>query len=532
MAGRQRRSKYAPLEVGGPAAEPGGAGAARLPWAKVLCVYVITFGDLVSLQIFAPFMPEMVRVRFGLGEADAAVAVGVVQSTFNVFNFGGALLFGYASDHLGRKQLIQGGLCLTAGVTLALPFCRALWQVVAVRAVAGLFSATFALSKASLADLTRPLSASAEAHAAVAAAAAAAGGASRPRDHRRALAFAYHGAVAGLSRAFSSAIGGVATGAPFPGLVDEPYFVPCLVSAAMLGVGLVASGFLPETRGQAPEEKLSLGNLRRGLAAVAQDTRLVRLFACNALNHAGNGGLLTAGVLFLTLPVDHGGQGMSVYEAGMTFMAFGLFAVAFQLACFPVLNRWLAPRSFYLVGCASLASGVFLTPVTAIHVLRRPADFGELDRRTMAFLAAGWTLIAITAIVLCAVGFMACLPVLNTIIANQTRDDAQGFVSGLSTATGFLARSAGPVGAGALIAWGVTAGAGAWPCYLATGCAYVACAAIALTLTHPEDDRAAHYVAPSDAYPDLASSGDDDDQEDDDQEDDEDEDDEDEDEGV
>ena len=472
-----------PLEVedapgdgdqGAPSPPPG------LPWAKVLCVYVITFGDLVSLQIFAPFMPEMARTRFGLGEADAAVAVGVVQSTFNVFNFGGALLFGYVSDHLGRKELIQCGLLLTVGVTLGLPFCRRLWQVILVRAVAGLFSATFALSKASLADLTRPLGPQS---------------AGQGRDHRRALAFAYHGAVAGLSRAFSSGIGGVATGVGFPGLSDEPYFVPCLIAAVTLGVGLIASAFLPETASTAPEEKLSLGNLRKGLAAVGQDPFLKRALACNAINHAGNGGLLTAGVLFLTLSEAKGGHGMSVYMAGMTFMAFGLFAVAFQVVCFPVINRWLRPRKFYLLGCACLATGVFLTPLTAMPVLKNPSHYGAaLGSHTVALLAAAWVLVAMATISLCGIGFMACLPVLNTIVANQTRDDQQGLVTGLSTATGFLARSAGPFGAGALIAWGVASGVGVWPCYLATSSAYLACFAIAYTLVPSDQATRAQYV--------------------------------------
>src|SRR5438477_8996428 len=222
----------------------GQAGTVRAPMHAVL--FITVFLDLVGFGIIIPFLAYYVE-SFG---ARAAV-VGLLMSSYSLAQFVFAPVWGRVADRVGRRPILLLGLLgSVAGYTL-FGLAGTLSLLFVGRILMGIFGATIPTAQAAVADVTRP------------------------EDRARGMGLI--GAAIGLGFILGPALGGVLSnlsGVIHAPLFDRnPYALPCLASAALAALNLIAAAFfLPESlarerRGAGAGERYSrIGLLSRGLA--------------------------------------------------------------------------------------------------------------------------------------------------------------------------------------------------------------------------------------------------------------------------
>ncbi len=184
-------------------------------------LFVTVFIDLVGFGIIIPFLAYYVE-SFGA----RAATVGLLMSTYSVAQFVFAPMWGRISDRVGRRPILLLGLTgSVAGYTL-FGLAGTLWLLFVGRAAMGIFGATIPTAQAAVADVTSP--------------------------QDRAKGMGLIGAAIGLGFILGPALGGVLSnlsGAVHGRLFRQnPYALPCLASAALAALNLVAAAlFLPES---------------------------------------------------------------------------------------------------------------------------------------------------------------------------------------------------------------------------------------------------------------------------------------------
>jgi DHA1 family tetracycline resistance protein-like MFS transporter len=365
-------------------------------------LFVTVFIDLVGFGIIIPFLAYYVE-SFG---ARAAV-VGLLMSSYSLAQFLFAPVWGRVSDRVGRRPILLLGLLgSVAGFTL-FALAGTLSLLFAGRVLMGIFGATIPTAQAAVADVTAP------------------------EDRARGMGLI--GAAIGLGFILGPALGGVLSNLSsvlqLPLFQRNPYALPCLASAALAALNLVAAAFfLPESlprerRGTRTAERFSrIDQLSRSLA----DPRLRLLVLVYFLFMLGFTMMEATLTLFIERRVGAGDHALLVRRVGYLFGFIGIIQVALQGGLVGRLARVFGERKLLISGCS----------VTALSLAAMPA-------------AESWT-----AIYGCAFG-LACghglsQPSVASLISRASPPESQGGALGISQAAASLARVLGPAMGGAL----------------------------------------------------------------------------------
>jgi MFS family permease len=275
------------------------------------------------------------------------------------------------------------------------------------RVLMGIFGATIPTAQAAVADVTAP------------------------EDRARGMGLI--GAAIGLGFILGPALGGVLSnlsGAfPLELFQRNPYALPCLASAALAAVNLIAAAFFlpeslpPERRGAGTGERLSrLDRLVRSLT----DPRLRMLVLVYFLFMLGFTMMEATLTLFIERRIGGGNHAHLVRRVGYLFGFIGIIQVALQGGLVGRLARLFGERKLLLAGCS----------ITALSMAALPA-------------ASSWT-----GIYACSFGLACGLglsqPSIASLISRAAPADMQGGALGISQSAASFARVVGPAVGGAL----------------------------------------------------------------------------------
>ena len=365
-------------------------------------LFVTVFLDLVGFGIIIPFLAYYVE-SFG---ARAAI-VGLLMSSYSLAQFVFAPVWGRLSDRVGRRPILLLGLLgSVAGFTL-FGLASTLSMLFLGRALMGIFGATIPTAQAAVADVTAP------------------------EDRARGMGLI--GAAIGLGFILGPALGGLLSNLSsvlrLPLFERNPYALPCLASAALAALNLVAAAFfLPESlpagrRGSRIAERFSrLDQISRGLT----DPRMRRLLLTYFLFMLGFTMMEATLTLFIEGRIGAGDHAQLVRRVGYLFGFIGIIQVALQGGLVGRLARAFGERQLLIAGCS----------ITALSLAAMPA-------------ATSWA-----GIYGCAFG-LACghglsQPSITSLISRASPAESQGGALGISQSAASLARVLGPAMGGAL----------------------------------------------------------------------------------
>ena len=364
-------------------------------------LFVTVFLDLVGFGIIIPFLAYYVE-SFG---AHAAV-VGLLLSRYSRAQFVFAPLWGRISDRVGRRPILLLGLVgSVAGFTL-FGLADTLVLLFVGRVLMGIFGATIPTAQAAVADVTSP--------------------------QDRAKGMGLIGAAIGLGFILGPALGGVLSNLTsvvhHPLFERIPYALPCLASAALAALNLIAAALfmpesLPKERRGAPGSHLSrIQHLSRGLS----DRRLRLLVLVFFLFMLGFTMMEATLTLFIERRIGARDHAQLVRRVGYLFGFIGIIQVALQGGLVGRLARRFGEHKLLIAGCAVSA--------VALGALPAVASWGGIYG--CAFGLA------------CGLGLSQ--PSVASLISRAASADMQGGALGVSQSAASLARVLGPTIGGAL----------------------------------------------------------------------------------
>ncbi len=395
----------------------------------MLTLFLIVFVDLVGFGLIIPLLPF-----FGEHFGASPAMVGLLMASFSLTQFLAAPLWGWLSDHRGRRPVLLASLAGLACAYALLAFADSLALLFAARAFAGLMAGNIATAFAYVADITTPAN--------------------------RARGMGMIGAAFGLGFIFGPAIGGVLAGGD-PHAAD--YRTPALLAAALSALAFAMTlALLPESLP---------ATVRAGNRALPAPSRWRQFRA--ALGRPAVGRIIA--IAFLATFVFAGLEstfamwskrqfGWGPEQNGYLFAFVGTISALIQGGLIGRLARACGERALVISGAVLLACGMLMIPFAGTLALLVPA---------MTIAAAGFSLMS---------------PSLNTLLSLSVGNAVQGGTMGVSRSATTLARVLGPTAAGALF----SALGKDWPFYAGVAVmilVVIACGGLRADLTHASQDE-------------------------------------------
>lgn len=164
----------------------------------------------MGFGLAAPVMPKLVMTITGEDIAQASIWGGIGVFVYAIMQFIFSPIVGALSDRYGRRPILLLSLAAFAIDLLVLALVESLWGFLVIRAVSGIFAATFSTTNAYVADVTPP--------------------------EKRGQRFAIIGAAFGAGFVFGPAIGGL--------LSEIGLRVPFFAGAALAALNTVFGYFV------------------------------------------------------------------------------------------------------------------------------------------------------------------------------------------------------------------------------------------------------------------------------------------------
>jgi DHA1 family tetracycline resistance protein-like MFS transporter len=178
--------------------------------AAFVFLLLTAFINSMGIGLTTPVMPSLLIELTGGDISDAAYWGGIAVVSYAIMQFVFSPIVGALSDRFGRRPVLLLSLTAFAVDMLLLAVVERLWLFIVIRAVAGIFAATFSTTSAYVADVTPPA--------------------------RRGQRFAMIGAAFGAGFVFGPAIGGA--------LGDISTRLPFFAGSALAGVNAIFGAFV------------------------------------------------------------------------------------------------------------------------------------------------------------------------------------------------------------------------------------------------------------------------------------------------
>ncbi|KAI1078659.1 MFS general substrate transporter [Whalleya microplaca] len=120
----------------------------------LLC-YARLIEPIAFFSIF-PYINQMVQENGGLDDADVGFYSGLIESLFSLTQMAVMLIWGRASDRLGRKPILVFSLLGVSLATSLFGLARSVAQMIAFRCLAGLFAGTIVTIRTMIAEHSTP----------------------------------------------------------------------------------------------------------------------------------------------------------------------------------------------------------------------------------------------------------------------------------------------------------------------------------------------------------------------------------------
>jgi DHA1 family tetracycline resistance protein-like MFS transporter len=194
--------------------------------ARALAFILVTiFIDTVGFGIIIPVLPGLLMELLDGSLSTAALYGGALMFLFSGLQFLSAPVLGNLSDHFGRRPVLLGSLAAFSADFVVMGLSTTVGWLFFGRALSGIFSATYPVAAAYVADLTTP--------------------------EQRARSFGLMGAAWGLGFVVGPALGGL--------LGDANPRLPFFVAAGLAAVNVIYGYFiLPESLAPANRRPFSL----------------------------------------------------------------------------------------------------------------------------------------------------------------------------------------------------------------------------------------------------------------------------------
>ncbi|RDB23784.1 Protein ZINC INDUCED FACILITATOR-LIKE 1 [Hypsizygus marmoreus] len=378
-----------------------------LPKLQLLIIIFIQVAEPVTSTVIYPFVNDLVRA-LGITHGDekkTGYYVGLIESIFYAAEALTVLQWGRASDMIGRRPILLGGMLGLSLSMLGFGLSKSYWMLILSRCAQGAFNGNIGVTKSVMAEITDATNA--------------------PQ------AFSFLPVAWSIGSTLGPLVGGTLAGpverwpAAFGAMKffkDYPYFLPCIVATSVpLFAFLFAFLGLKETLPSAVERQSQIEALK--LLAEADEagspiptSRLLQPSICSTQSYGAttaNGSntstptsptkstfamkdtsppppfreLLIASVLipitnfaFLAFldqsmlvllpliystPLDLGGLGLSPSMIGTILGVWGVINGIIQVSCFAWVRKHLGQRSCYMLGIAGLGVCFALFPVLA-----------------------------------------------------------------------------------------------------------------------------------------------------------------------
>ena len=110
--------------------------APTLPVQQLVVLSLCRLAEPIALSSVFPYLPEMME-SFGVAEKDVSKWAGIATAIFSLSQAATGVLWGRASDILGRKRTILIGMTCTMTCSLLFGFSRSLAWAIVARSMAG-----------------------------------------------------------------------------------------------------------------------------------------------------------------------------------------------------------------------------------------------------------------------------------------------------------------------------------------------------------------------------------------------------------
>ncbi|MBI4364641.1 MAG: MFS transporter [Candidatus Latescibacteria bacterium] len=341
-------------------------------------LFLTVFIHLLGFGILLPLLPYYAETYGANG-----TAVGLLNTSFSLMQFGFSPIWGRLSDRVGRRPVIFGSLVVTAGSYLMFALATSLPVLFASRILAGIAGGVIPTTQAYIADTTTPA--------------------------ERTKGMGLLGAAFGLGFIFGPALGGV--------LSRHGYSVPAFVACGLSLLAALSAYFvLPESlpraaRAAAIASRRSAPTLLEALRRPAVGLVLVLFFV----------GTLAFSILEGTFALfgEHD-YGLSARDIGYFFAYVGSVSALMQAGIVGALAKRFGERALVIAGFALMAVAMTYT--------------GSKPLFPLLLLAMG----------ILSVGNGLTTPSLAGLVSIASTPDEQGGILGVYQSLGSLARAIGP----------------------------------------------------------------------------------------
>jgi len=326
------------------------------PSRALIFVLVTVFIDTVGFGIIIPVLPQLLMELLDGSLGTAALYAGWLMFIFAALQFLSAPVLGNLSDHFGRRPVLLGSLAAFAVDFVLMGLATTVAWLFIGRALSGVFSATYPVVSAYVADITTP--------------------------EERAKKFGLLGAAWGFGFVVGPAIGGL--------LGDTDPRLPFFVAAGLAAVNVVYGYFvLPESLAVAHRRPFSLrrANPVGAFNAMRQYPLVMGLLGALLLYHIAHDANPATWTYVTMAKFD-----WTPTDIGLSMAFVGICAALVQgLAVGPVV-KWLGERGAMRAGFAlfslSFLGYAFASSGWMMYFWIVPFSFGTIASiATMALLS-------------------------------------------------------------------------------------------------------------------------------------------------
>lgn len=316
------------------------------PRRALLFVLVTIFIDTVGFGIIIPVLPGLLMELLDGSLGTAALYGGWLMFLFSALQFLSAPVLGNLSDHFGRRPVLLGSLAAFSADFVLMGLAPTVAWLFVGRALSGVFSATYPVASAYVADLSTPAD--------------------------RARSFGLMGAAWGLGFVVGPAIGGL--------LGDSDPRLPFFVAAGLAAANVVYGYFvLPESLAPANRRPFSLrrANPIGAFQAMRRYPLVIGLLAALFLYHIAHDANPATWTYVTMAKFD-----WTARDIGLSMSFVGVCAALVQgLAVGPVVKR-LGERRAVLIGfvlyAVSFLGYAFATSGWMMYFWIVPFSFGTI----------------------------------------------------------------------------------------------------------------------------------------------------------
>ncbi|EAU85151.2 hypothetical protein CC1G_06167 [Coprinopsis cinerea okayama7 len=336
-----------------------------LPKLQIAIIIFLQISEPLASQSIYPYINHLIRELGITGGDDRKVGyyAGLIESLFFATEAMTVLHWSRFSDRVGRKPVLLLGLLGSMTSMLCFGLSTTFWGLVLSRCLTGLLNGNIGVMKSALGDLTDPTN--------------------------RAEAFGLLSLVWATGCTLGPFLGGslFRPHERFPTVFTSPFwkkyphFLPCLVTAGYLAVAFCATlGLFKETVKNSERQSKRLPDEAVDETAVTQPKEpnasvplrelLVHPVLLSVSNYACLAGLnicLYALLpLFLTMPVEIGGLGVSPPTIGLTLGIYGFVSGSLQALFFARIVRYLGARRTFVTSMFCFIPAFLLFPIISL----------------------------------------------------------------------------------------------------------------------------------------------------------------------